>query len=255
MSLHLDLVRRSLRLACWLLAALFVSPALAQKPQNVTAGEMALLPEYCPHTQGFTYGDATHNTSPRAAYWVGLMGPTFWHQHHYCWALLKKHRAMQAGVPEQLRRGGIGNAIDDLLYVVRYATPDFPLLPEVHYRIGEYQLLLDRPAAAKDAFETAVRIKPDYWPAYLMWAEALDRLRLRREALLYLERGLRHSPDEPALREAYRRMGGNLESLAARPRGPEPEPAAAAADPAAAAPPSVPASAGADGSAGTARRE
>jgi tetratricopeptide (TPR) repeat protein len=205
-------------------------PAMAQRPVNVTAGELALLPEYCPDTQGFKYGDAYANTSPRAAYWVGLMGLTFWHHHHYCWALVKKHRAMQAGLTDQQRKGLLGNAVSDLEYVVRHATPNFPLLPEVHYRMGEYELLLDNPAAAKEAFEAAIQIKPTYWPAYVMWAEALDRLKLRREALLYLERGLRHTPNEPAMREAYQRMGGNPEAFAASLQAARPAPAASESD-------------------------
>lgn len=210
-------------------AILLALPAHAQKPQNVTPGEMALLPEYCPDTQGFKYGDAYHNTSPRAAHWVGLMGQTFWHNHHYCWALIKKHRAMQAGLTDQQRNGLLGNAVADLEYVIRYATPDFPLLPEVQYRVGEYQLLLDNPAAARDAFEATVRLKPDYWPAYVAWAEALDRLRLRRDALHYLERGLRVSPNVPELRDAYRRMGGNPAAFVASLPAPETNAAASAA--------------------------
>jgi len=181
----------------------------AQKPENVTPAEMALLPDYCVDVQGFKYGDASWNTSPRASYWVARMGPTFWHLHHYCWALIKKHRAMEPGVPLQVRNGRISNAIGDLEYVARNAAPGFPLLPEVFYRIGEFQLLIDNQTAAKEALDNAVRIKPDYWPAYLLWSDELVKVKLTREAAAHLELGLRQSPNSPQLRKAYRALGGD----------------------------------------------
>ncbi len=192
-----------------LAALLCALPAHAQKPENVTPAEMALLPDYCVDVQGFKYGDASWNTSPRASYWVARMGPTFWHQHHYCWALIKKHRAMEPGVPPQVRNGRISNAIGDLEYVVRNAAPGFPLLPEVFYRIGEFQLLIDNQTAAKEALDNAVRLKPNYWPAYLLWADELVKVKLTREATAHLELGLRQSPNSPQLRKAYRALGGD----------------------------------------------
>ncbi|MCG3188183.1 MAG: hypothetical protein LKCHEGNO_00076 [Burkholderiaceae bacterium] len=192
-----------------LAALLWALAAHAQRPQNVTPAEMALLPSYCVDTQGFNYGDASWNTSPRASYWVARMGPTFWHQHHYCWALIKWRRALEPGLPPQVRNGRLGDAIGDLEYVVRNATPDFPLLPEVFYRIAEIQLLLDNQIAAKEALDDALRRKPDYWPAYLLWANTLAKAKLTREARAHLELGLRQSPRSPQLREAYRALGGD----------------------------------------------
>lgn len=187
----------------------------AQRPQNVTPAEMAMLPAYCADTQGFNYGDASWNTSPRASYWVALMGPTFWHQHHYCWALIKKHRALEPGLSLQVRNGRLGDAIGDLEYVVRNSTPDFPLLPEVFYRIGEIQLLIGNQLAAKEALDEAVRRKPDYWPAYLIWADALAKAKLTREAVAHLELGLRQNPNSPQLRKAYRALGGDPQAFVA----------------------------------------
>lgn len=190
-------------------------PAQAQRPQNVTPAEMALLPSYCVDTQGFNYGDASWNTSPRASYWVARMGPTFWHQHHYCWAMIKKHRALEPGLSTQARNGRLLGAIGDLEYVVRNATADFPLLPEVFYRIGEIQLLVGNQAAAKEALDAAIQHKPDYWPAYLLWADELAKAKLNREAASYLELGLRQSPDSPQLRKAYRALGGDPQAFVA----------------------------------------
>ncbi len=49
----------------------------ASKPKNIEESEMKLAPAYCRDTQGFGYGDAYSNTSPRAGHWIGLMGNSF----------------------------------------------------------------------------------------------------------------------------------------------------------------------------------
>lgn len=229
MTLYISSRRFLLAHLLALAASLWAISAHAQRPQNVTPAEMALLPAYCVDTQGFNYGDATWNTSPRASYWVARMGPTFWHQHHYCWALIKWRRALEPGLSQQLRNGRLGDAIGDLEYVVRNATPDFPLLPEVFYRIGEIQLLLDNQVAAKEALDNAVRLKPDYWPAYLLWADALAKVKLTREAASHLELGLRRSPHSPQLRNAYRALGGDPDAFVATLPASGPEPAASSA--------------------------
>lgn len=210
------MIRPGFFLVC---AMLFCEAASADfKPQNVTAGEMALLPEYCPDTQGFQYGDQHYNTSPRAAYWVGLMGKSFWAHHHYCWALIYINRAKAAGLRPQEREALYRWAINDYRYVVQHSTPDFVLLPEVWTRMGEAYVLLGANGSALEAFGAARRIKPDYWPPYVRWAEVLARLGKRTEALAHLEEGLERMPTERALIEAYERLGGNHARFARSPR-------------------------------------
>jgi hypothetical protein len=213
-----------LMVAVWALAPIV---ALAQKPADVTIGEMALLPEYCADTMGFEYGDAYTRTSPRAAYWVSLMGPSFWHVHHYCWGLIKLERVMTPGTRKELRAGGLKNVAAEMKYVLRNGTPDFILRPEILVRLGDVLILDSEPSAAREAYASARRLKPDYWPAYTRWADVLAKLGLRRDALALLEEGLRIMPGEKALQQAYGRLGGNtaafLLSL------PPPKPAASSA--------------------------
>jgi tetratricopeptide (TPR) repeat protein len=189
--------------------------AWAQRPNAMSDGEIALLPEYCIDTQGFKYGDASFNTSPRAAYWVGLMGPSFWHHHHYCWALLKVRRALGPGVKGESRTGGLQSAIGDFDYVIRLSDPKFVMLPEVFLKMGDTYLLLGDYAMARDSYNGAARAKPDYWPAYVNWAVALEKLGKKPEALAHIGLGLRKSPNEPVLRAQYTRLGGDLAALLA----------------------------------------
>lgn len=191
------------------LACMAGTAAADNQPENVTVGEMALLPEYCEDVQGFKYGDASYNTSPRAAHWVGLMGPTFWAFHHYCWALIRIHRAQKAGVKPVIREGLLRGAIGDLGYVVAHATPKFVMLPEVYLRIGEsYVALMDFPAA-QDAFARSREAKRDYWPPYVRWSDVLVKLGRKDQARSHIEEALRIMPTEPALIAQYRKLGGN----------------------------------------------
>jgi tetratricopeptide (TPR) repeat protein len=210
----------------------------AQKPANVTRGEMALLPEYCIDTQGFSYGDQYFNTSPRAAHWVALMGPSFWHHHHYCWALVKLQRAKAPGIAPQARAHLLAGAGSDFDYVIRNAQPNFVMLPEVLLRFGDLKLETGEIAEAQELYAAATRRKPDYWPAYANWALFLERSGRRKDALDHLALGLRNNRNAAPLQGHYKRLGGNLDALlldidaaarASNAAASTPEPASAAA--------------------------
>ena len=205
--------------------------AFAQKPPNVSAGELALLPEYCVDTQGFDYKDQySTQMSPRAPYWVGLMGVSFWHHHHYCWALIKTRRALAPGVRPEQRTGGLVDAYGDLDYVVRNATPDFVMLPEIFLKMGDTQIELGSVSLALELYAESARRKPDYWPAYVNAAVALEKLGMKKDALGRIAAGLSRAPNDPVLQKNYKRLGGDLAAFQRTLKTPPPTlPASAAA--------------------------
>ncbi len=224
------------RFARWpallLLALASSGPTWAQKPPNVTDGELALLPVYCPDTQGFNYGDAYTNTSPRAAGWVAKLGPSFWALHHHCWGLIKVRRAMAPGVSPAIRTGLIKAAIADYNYVINHSNSSFLVLPDIYLKMGEAYRLLGDLANAALAYGQSRRLKPDFWPAYAGWAEALHKSGARAAALTHLEEGLRQAPTAQPLQQQYQQYGGDLKTFMAR----LPAPAASAPSTAASAP-------------------
>lgn len=211
--------------------------AMAQKSLNPTRGEMALLPPYCPDTQGFAYGDASYNTSPRAAYWIRLMdAKSFWALHHYCWALIKIRRADAVGVEPVVRNGMLLGALADYDYVLENGSPDFVLLPELLTRRSELQIRLGQYGQGLQSIEWAIQRKADYWPAYVSWANFLLSQKRTKEALAFLERGLTQSPDAPKLRATYKKAGGDPDAFVRKlPPRPVAAPAAPASAPASAA--------------------
>lgn len=224
-----------------LILALASTAASAQKPDAITAGEMARLPVYCPDTQGFNYGDKYYNTSPRAAYWVSFMGETFWAFHHYCWGMIRMYRSQTPGMLPVLKEGWLKGAIGDFEYVLRFSTPRFIMLPEVYLRIGEAYVALKNFALAEEAFANSRAAKADYWPPYVRWAESLVNQKRTKEAKAHLEDGLRIMPREKILLDEYRKLGGDPDAFVKS--LPPPPPAAAAADDAASAAAAAPSAA------------
>jgi tetratricopeptide (TPR) repeat protein len=211
--------------------------SLASKPENVTPGEIALLPTYCIDTMGFGYGDAYTNTSPRAGKWVAMMGKSFWAMHHFCWALIDVRRAEFMSSRSPVKAGTLARAVGNYQYTINHSTPNFILLPEIYTKLGEAELLLSHIGAASEAFQRARELKPDYWPPYASWAAMLIRSGQKAEAKRHLKLGLENAPDAKILIDQYRALGGDPAEIAPIPKkvaidAVVDEPASAASSPA-----------------------
>lgn len=233
-------VSRSSRIRhCAVALALVGAPlAVCANKFAVTAGEFALLPPYCYDTQGFKYGDASYNPSPRAPYWVSLMGKSFWHMHHHCYGLVKMRRGLLTVGNPGTRKYLLQSAVDEFNYVIEQSDPDFVMLPEVFLRRGDAQLELQDVGGAMESYGIARRLKPDFALPYVHWAKELARLGRTKEALAHLEDGMRVAPNDPKLQASYKGLGRDpaafLKTLPprpvvadAKPANPEPAPAAA----------------------------
>jgi hypothetical protein len=212
-----------------LIATMVVLGAAAHaQPINMTPGEVALTHPVCEDAQGMPAGWVQHTRhSPRAPYWEGVMGKTFWDVHHYCWALIHMQRAAQPGLPKQDRDHTIRVAIRDYYYVINQARRNgderFVLLPELFYRAGEAYVLLGEYPQAIAEYERSRKAKADYWPPYVAQAGLHQRLGMRAQARELLDAGLRLMPNEPNLLEAMKKLGASSTSGAA---GSEPRRAA-----------------------------
>ncbi|MBL8289990.1 MAG: hypothetical protein JNL85_18540 [Rubrivivax sp.] len=188
---------------------LFAATLAVARPENITAGELALTPPFCQDAQsinGWTKEVGTR--SPRAEHWLSLMGESFWHMHHFCWGLIQWQRAHAPGVVGRDREFLLREAINEHLYVVRNTRPDYVMLPEIFYRIGEAQAALGEHYLAIQAFEKSRAVKNDYWPAYVGWARSLASSRRPQEALAVVEDGLRVMPDNPQLSRLAKELRG-----------------------------------------------
>lgn len=176
---------------------------------HYTPADWALLPDWCIDTQDGPFGSPNfsgdsafgRSKSPRSDHWTSIFGRDFWHMHHYCRGLFAEGRLQRGNLDPKQRIAAINKAINEYRYVVDQAKPSMRLMPEIHYRMGLMYLRKGDRVGAADAFAMSRRLKPDYWPAYVAWAEELIRLRLHEEARSIVDEGLRHVPDERRLKE------------------------------------------------------
>ena len=233
----MDLPLTGMQLRNWLglaacLALAGPPAAYANAPENVTPGEVARLPAFCPDTFSFTRQWAKDSPTPRQAYWQSLVGTTFWAMHHYCWGLIAAHRSMAPGVSPALREHLLYTAIRDLQYVINEAPPDWVLLPELYTRIGDYFERRGRYAEAMESQQKAMSLKADYWPPYAALISLQARLGKRTVAEQVLVEGLTRMPGQPQIIAAGKRAGLAIPAKLAIAA---PPPASAAASSAAAA--------------------
>ena len=184
---------------------LVASAAPRNTPNNFTWGELALLPEYCRDTQGTVWGGPGGEQSPAAPKWLALMGDDFWHMHHYCYGLRDMLQADRA-ISDQAKRHLYGDAVNQYRYVITNARESMVLMPEVYYRLGEALIKQGDTASANEALEAARRLKPDYWPAYLLWVDQLIAARQITKAKELTARGLTFAPDSKLLQQRMREL-------------------------------------------------
>lgn len=174
--------------------------------KRFTQGEWALMPEWCIDSQQGPFGSPDFsrsklgdNGSPRIDKWLGLMGPDFWHMHHYCRGLRDVLRLKRNDLTALERKSLQDRAVDEFEYIERNTKPTMPLLPEVLLHKGEVLLEANRLGEASLAFERSRGLRPDYWPAYDRWIVVLRDLKQLDRALALTREGLAHVPDQPAL--------------------------------------------------------
>jgi tetratricopeptide (TPR) repeat protein len=162
--------------------------------------EVALLPEYCRHTQLFRDTVPGGNNPERIGHYHSLLGETFNHMHHYCWGMMKTNRATLLVHNPQGRQSYLNSAIGEFDYVIQRAPENFVLLPEIMAKKGENLLRLGRGPVAMIVFERAAAIKPDYWPPYAQMSDYYKERGDVQKARESLEKGLSFAPDAAPLK-------------------------------------------------------
>ncbi|WP_298825154.1 hypothetical protein [uncultured Piscinibacter sp.] len=164
------------------------------------AREVAMLPPYCKYTIYFrdkVPGGADPDSRAR---WLGTLGPTFEHLHHYCFGLMKTNRAVLLSRDSQTTQFYLRESLREYDYVLDRARPDFVLLPEVLSKKGENLIRLKREPLAILEFERAASLRPDYWPPFAHMGDYYASIGDRAKAREVLQRGLQGSPDAQALK-------------------------------------------------------
>jgi tetratricopeptide (TPR) repeat protein len=168
--------------------------ALAQDHNYDNPREMTLLPEYCKYTMFFRDKVPGGGDPGQVQRWASVMGPTFNHMHHYCWALMATNRAQFIARNKQERGWALSASIPDFDYVIERAPADFSLLPEFLTKRGENLLRLERTGEGMADIERALSIKPKYWEAYVALSDYYRDRGDVAKAREWAEKGLAVSP-------------------------------------------------------------
>ena len=159
-----------------------------------------MLPEYCQDLIAARF--QAHKK------WEPVLGPTVKHLHHYCLGLTWMMRAQRAfSVPEQERMSRWGKAVDEITYSINSATPDFVLLPELHYKRGISYQNVKRPKEAEADFRKSIETLATYYVAYAALAELYRKNGRNDLARDVVAKGLNHSPDSKQLLRLQQELG------------------------------------------------
>lgn len=178
-------------------------PAQALSPGVITTADLSLAPPVCMDVQAI---DATgwvqgYRESPRSGYWKSLLGDTFWAMHHYCWAIVRLNRMGGKALTPTQRAFEYDSAVSDFQYVLNNAKPNFVLLPEIYWRMGDAHFKKGDIGAALTYFTYSREAKGDYWPAFAGLADVMRKAGKREDAIALLREGLEKAPGTAALQE------------------------------------------------------
>jgi len=215
--------------------------------RNVSVADLAFLPAYCRGTQ--LIRDVSKDPKSVQEY-VTTYGKPFIHLHHYCWALNWEKKAWRSNARGQ-RDWNLERALGDIKYVLDRSDEGFVLLPEIYSTQARILSTLNRDPLAIVALQNAIKVKPDYAPAYVKLSEYYVQANNKTQAIKVLEQGIDHI-EKPAtlikqlakLGVTYQRAPGaalknaptpdqekEAAPLTERPAIPEPETAVPAAPP------------------------
>jgi tetratricopeptide (TPR) repeat protein len=202
----------NVRAQLFLFIALMMSAnaSLGREQWGMTDSEVASMPPLC---KGRMSGGAEYKR------WESILGPDFAHTHHYCMGINFLNRAYK--VSNTRERGFyLQEAHNNLMYMVKAASPTYSLMPDVYLNLGNVFKLRGDIGKAAANYSKAIELNPRQPSAYRNLTNFYATTGQRMKALEVVTDGLRHNPGTKSLQRYYRELGGEL---------PYPEPAATTA--------------------------
>jgi len=203
-----------------------MAPVHVEAQYDYAPREMALLPPYCKYTQVYQEHVPGGNDLSKIKEWYEVMGGSypytgpFHHMHHYCRGLQHVNYAklFARSAPQKYQRHEY--AILEFDYVLRSSPTTFALRPEILTKKGESLIAMEKGPLAIAELQSAMQLKPDYWPPYAALSDyykGAGNIKLAREVL---EQGLSSSPDAAALRRRLTELEGAKDKTGATPEPP-----------------------------------
>jgi tetratricopeptide (TPR) repeat protein len=196
-------------LAISIAAAASDTPGYPEMIEAYDSREVAMLPAYCKYTAEFVQRVSGRKDPAEGKKWREVLGSTFAALHHYCWGLMHTNRALFLTRTQQRKSFHLVTSIHEFDYVLRHATSDFILLPEILTKKGENLIRLGKGPVAVLELERAIRLKPDYWPAYVALSDFYKNAGDLVKARELLQTGLSFAPEAPGLKKRLAALEGS----------------------------------------------
>lgn len=169
---------------------------------EISETDLAFLPVYCrakfvPKTR-----------VEMKAHWEQVFGADNWlHMHHYCFGLKAIQSAYRDyGKPES-RTYLSKQAANEFDYMLRHATPDFYLRPEILVQRGRALALARSYDAAKSSFNQALELEPKNVDAWTGLSDLYSQIGKKAEAIQVLEQAVQKAGHD------HRKINVRLEDL------------------------------------------
>ena len=175
-------------------------PGYPESFMSFDSREMAMLPAYCKHSEYFRQKVPGGSDPDEVAKWRSIMGMSFVHIHHYCFAIMKTNRAMLLARTPYYRNFYLRDSLGEFDYVIERLPAEFVLLPEILAKKGENLIRLGRGPLAVLDLERAIELNASYWPPYAQLSDYYKSMGEIDKAKQTLESGLEGSPDATALK-------------------------------------------------------
>lgn len=186
----------------FLLTLVFFSGiTLADEVKNLS--ELALLPHYCRGTQQVRV--ISKDTKPIEEY-VAIYGKSYYHFHHYCWALNTENNAWKTH-DKFLRKSKLNYALGDIQYILERSEPSFVYLPDIYNAQARILFSLRRYAEAAIALRKAIVAKPDYVPAIARLSDYYADNGDKAQAIKTLEEGIDNTEKATTLIKKLKKLG------------------------------------------------
>lgn len=151
------------------------------------------LPSFCKYTRD---GDFESPQSER--YWK-IIGPGWSHMHHYCRGIDKTFSSFKIKDTKK-RKFQLNTVIGEFDYILKRTDSTFKLRPNILVKKGDVYMLLEENVKAVQHYITAIKLRPDFVPAYVRLSNLYTSAGEPVKARQLLKRGLKYSPKSELLK-------------------------------------------------------
>ena len=129
-----------------------------------------------------------------------IFGKNLTAMHHYCYGLKIIKELPGKCNDQKCRNYELNLIISEFDYVLKHSDSKFIMRPELLMSKGNILLLLNKLGEAARSYQEAIKIKPNFVPAYIGLSRVYILVGDKKVAIKILQKGLKNVPDDKILK-------------------------------------------------------